>query len=260
MFSPSITLHHGDCLPILKTLPSASVDMVFADPPFNIGKRYAGKKGDARADYYAWCAQWIAECFRVLKPTGAFYHMTLDRHLEKILPLMSAHGVFVSLVKWRNVSAARHLRQFWNSTQPIVVYGKTAAYKFNRYAQTRSEAQCVKPWNKARAQRAKRQMLDYWDDIRPVFAGSIQHPEAILVPGTRRKVHVCQMPLALAVRCIVFSTDEGDTVLDPFTGSGTTGVASLQLKRHFMGIEREEVYCQMARQRWEEQVFIHQET
>jgi len=230
-----MTLFNEDVLTALKRLESDSVDMVFADPPFNVGKKYAGKSGDNRADYYEWCEAWIGECFRVLKDTGTFYHMTLDRHLEKIFPTMGKGGEFINLIKWRNVSAEHDTRQFWPSTQPILMYGKTDQYIFNTYAQARSQ---------------KQQMLDYWDDIRPVFAGSIVHPEAILKPGTRQKAHLAQMPVGLPARAILFSTNDGAVVLDPFNGIGTTGVAAKSLGRSYIGIEREKIYCDLSRERW----------
>jgi site-specific DNA-methyltransferase (adenine-specific) len=245
-----VTLHQGECEEVLKGIPSESVDMVFADPPFNVGKKYAGKNGDSRSDYYEWCEAWVSECFRVLKDTGTFYHMTIDRHLERLFPIMGKYGKFVNLIKWRNVSAEHDPRQFWNSTQPILMYAKSDEYKFNTYAQARSQKQMVVSWSKERAARTKGQMMDFWDDIRPVFAGSIVHPEAILKPGTKQKAHLAQMPIGIAGRCILFSTDEGDTVLDPFNGSGTTGAACLNLNRDFIGIEREQEYIEMARERW----------
>ena len=243
------SLRQGDVLEVLQTLESESVDMVFADPPFNVGKKYAGKNGDNRADYYEWCEAWISECFRVLKVTGTFYHMTIDRHLERLFPIMGKYGKFINLIKWRNVSAEHDPRQFWNSTQPILMYAKSDEYKFNTYAQARSQKQMVVSWSKERAERTKGQMMDYWDDIRPVFAGSIVHPEAILKPGTKQKAHLAQMPVGLPARAILFSTDEGDVVLDPFSGSGTTWEAAEKLGRVFIGIEREAEYVAMANQR-----------
>lgn len=246
------TLYLGECVETLRTLNSGSVDMVFADPPFNMGKRYGGKtRSDARTDYYEWCEAWIAECFRILRDTGTFYHMTIDRHLERLMPIMGAHGQFVNLVKWRNVSAEHDKRQFWNSTQPILMYGKTDRYKFNTYAQVRNRKQLVVSWSAKRAAGTKGQLTDYWDDIRPVFAGSITHPEAILVPGTNRKAHLAQMPVGLSDRCILFSTDPGDTILDPFSGSGTTGISCIKLGRDLIAIEQEAEYVRLARSRWD---------
>jgi len=243
------SLRQGDVLEVMQSLESESVDMVFADPPFNVGKKYAGKSGDNRGDYYEWCEAWSSECFRVLKNTGTFYHMTIDRHLERLFPIMGKYGKFINLIKWRNVSAEHDPHQFWNSTQPILMYAKSDEYKFNTYAQARSQKQMVVSWSKERAARTKGQMMDYWDDIRPVFAGSIVHPEAILKPGTKQKAHLAQMPIDLPARAILFSTDEGDVVLDPFSGSGTTWEAAEKLGRVFIGIEREAEYVAMANAR-----------
>ena len=74
-----------DCLSFLATCPTESVDLVFADPPFNVGKAYL----DKRDNYREWVSQWVRECFRVLKPTGSFYCMTLTKHLEWKLPLVT---------------------------------------------------------------------------------------------------------------------------------------------------------------------------
>src|SRR5687767_7746646 len=78
-------LYEGDCLEIMRTLPSEGVDMIFADPPFNVGKKYGGKSNtDNRSDYYEWCSAWIAEGFRLLKQTGTFYLMTISRHVFRM--------------------------------------------------------------------------------------------------------------------------------------------------------------------------------
>lgn len=232
---------NSDCITMLKGLASETVDLIFADPPFNVGIKYKGYKDD-KENYREWCAEWIAECFRVLKPTGSFYLMTIDRHLEWKMPIMAKHGVFINLIKWKNVSANHDKRRFWNATQPVMLYGKTENYKYNTYAQTRTPDEMIMSWNKERAGNAKFQLLDYWDDIPLVYAGSITHKEAILQPGTKKKAHSCQMPEMLAGRAIMFSTDAGDTVLDPFTGSGTTAIAANKLNRKFIGSEISEEY------------------
>lgn len=244
----SVSLRQGDSLEVMRSIESESIDMIFADPPFNIGKKYGGKaSNDNRSDYYEWCASWIAEGFRLLKPTGTFYLMTISRHVFRMGYEMEKHGVFINKIEWRNVSAAHGKRGFWPSTQPIVVFGKSEKYKFHTYAQRRKVD--MPRWGGYTTQ-AQGQLLDYWDDIPFVYAGSIAHPEAILKPGTNEKAHPAQMPVNLAARCIMFSTDEGDMVLDPFNGSGTTGEACIKLNRNFIGIEREAEYIQMAQERW----------
>jgi DNA modification methylase len=127
------------------------------------------------------------------------------------------------------------------------VFGKTDKHKFNTYAQRRDITKFR--WGRYRT-KPQGQLLDYWDDIPFVYAGAITHPEAILSPGTNKKAHPTQMPLSLALRCILFSTDAGDTVLDPFSGSGTTGAACIKLDRNFIGIERESEYIKFALDRW----------
>jgi site-specific DNA-methyltransferase (adenine-specific) len=125
-------IYCADCLKVLKTIPHESIALVFADPPFNIGKKYGGKSSnDNREDYYAWCAEWIELCFAALKPTGSFYLMTLSKHVVNMGYEMQKYGVFINLVQWRNVSASHSKRGFWNSTQPILLFGKTDQYKFN---------------------------------------------------------------------------------------------------------------------------------
>lgn len=240
------SLRQGDVLEVLQSLESESVDMVFADPPFNVGIKYAGKaSNDDRADYPEWCASWISECFRVLKSTGTFYLMTITRHLEHLYPSMKAHGVFINQVNWKNTAAVNDKRSYWGAYQPILVYGKTDEYKFNLHVQ-RQKPQ----WQSFHGKTGERgQMSDWWDDITFVYAGAINHPEAILKSGTNSKAHPAQMPTDLPARAILFSTDEGDVVLDPFSGSGTTWEAAEKLGRVFIGIEREAEYVSMANQR-----------
>jgi site-specific DNA-methyltransferase (adenine-specific) len=240
-----VDIFNKDCIELLKETKSETVDLVFADPPFDVNIKYKGYK-DKREDYYQWCSEWIAECFRVLKPTGTFYLMTIDRHLEWKMPIMAKHGSFINLVKWKNVSANHDKNRFWNATQPIMVYGKTENYKFNTYAQTRTKDQMIMSWNKDRAENAKFQLLDYWDDIPLVYAGSIKHKEAILEPGTCKKAHPCQMPEMLPGRAILFSTDENDLVMDPFSGSGTTAIACKKLNRNFIGSEISKEYYELS--------------
>ena len=237
----------GDCLEVMKEMPDESVDMIFADPPFNVNKNY-GDYQDLRKDYYLWNEKWLNICFKKLKSTGSFYLMTLSRHLEKMFPIFGSRGVFINLIFWRNVSANHSKRGFWNSYQPILLYGKTNEYIFNTYAETRNIKKENLRWG-GYSTEPRGQLLDYWDDISFVYAGSIHHKEAILKSGTNQKIHSCQMPLNLVSRAILFSTNESDIVLDPFLGSGTTIEACKLLHRNFIGIEINPDYCKIAEER-----------
>ena len=234
----------GDCLEVMKDWPDNCVDLVFADPPFNVGKKYT--KGDNRSDYKEWCGRWIKECWRILKDTGSFYLMTIPKHLDWKLPLLKNGGVFINLIKWRNVSACHGKRSYWGEYQPIALYGKTDNYIFNTYAEINENGQ--RRWG-GYSSEYKGQLKDCWDDIPFVYSGSITHKEAVLEAGTNRKAHPCQMPIELGSRAINFSTGPRAIILDPFCGSGTTCVAAKLLGRDYIGIDISEEYCEIARQR-----------
>lgn len=238
----------GDCLEVLARVPGDSIDLIFADPPFNIGKNYGTITKDKIGNYYQWCESWIDLCFQKLKETDSFYLMTLSRHLGKIFPILEDQGVFINLIMWRNVSASHSKRNFWGSYQPILLYGKTKKYTFNTYAEVRDIKDKNLRWG-GYSTKPRGQLLDYWDDISFVYAGSIYHPEAIIKPGTNKKVHPCQSPLGLVSRAILFSTKENDLILDPFSGSGTTSRAAKDLKRNFIVIEINPDYCKMNNKR-----------
>jgi DNA modification methylase len=236
-------IYNEDCIETLSKMDSESIDLIFADPPFNVGLKYQGFK-DNNENYFEWSREWISECFRVLKPTGSFYLMTLDKNLAGTLPIMEDHGVFINIIKWKNVSSGSSKKTFWPSSQPIILYGKTKDYIFNTFAEKNNGFKC---WDKNRE--SKGQLLDYWDDIPLVYAGSIKHKEAIIEPGTNKKAHIAQMPEHLVGRAIKFSTNEGDLVFDPFMGSGTTAAACKKLKRNFIGSEISKYYYDLSNKR-----------
>ncbi len=243
-------IYNEDCLVGIKKLPDKSIDLIFADPPFNVGKKYGSS--DRRDDYYEWCEKWIDLGFKKLKDTGTFYLMTITRHLEKLYPMLGSRGIFINQVCWKNVAASNSKRNFWNSYQPILIYGKTKDYLFNTYAQTRKiEEQNIR-WG-GYSTRPQGQLLDYWNDVPFVYAGSIHHKEAIIEPGTNRKVHPCQMPEALAIRAILFSTNENDIILAPFAGSGTTLAMAKRYNRQYIGYETNVDYIKVINKRLSEE-------
>lgn len=242
----TVELHLGDCLEIMKAMPDESVDLVLTDPPFNVGKRYG--TSDNRKDYPSWCADWIAECFRITKKTGVISIKNIVRNLPLMFLEMGKHGSLINQVIWRNTSANHSKGGFWNDYESILIYSKSSSFTFNTYAQTQPMR---KPsWNKDRRSREKGQMRDIWDDITRVYTGSVVHPEAVLMgDGTKKKLHPCQQPIDLSVRQILFLSNAGDTILDPFMGIGTTGVACVKNSRGFVGIEINERYFLEAQDR-----------
>lgn len=248
-----IDLRTGDYLRLVRDISDESVDLVFLDPPFNVGKKYGNNHDDKRTDYYEWLESCISESFRVLKNTGTIYLMSITRHLGKLYPMMDTRGVFINHVTWRNVSGALSPRCFGNESQPILVYGKTEKYTFNRYAQVRDLSKSRLRWGKYSTE-PKGQMFDYWDDIPFVYAGSVHHPEAILISGTNKKVHPAQMPIALIERAILFSTNEGDLVMEPFGGLSAGAIASINTGRNYISYEQNEYFVRVAMERVEKRI------
>jgi len=231
-------LYCADCIDILPQIPKESIDLIFADPPFNIGKKYENYK-DNRKDYFVWCDSWINQCFRILTSTGAFYYMNLEGNLQQLLTIMSRYGIFQNVVIWKNPSACHDNKSYWHMYQPIMVFTKTKEFIFNTYAETRK----TEYWGK---RRSKGQLGNIWDDVPYVYSGSIHHKEAIIDRKTNKKIHPTQMPLDLARRAIIFHSNPHCIVLDPFLGSGTTAVASKKLGRQWIGIDIAKKYCDLS--------------
>lgn len=126
----------GDCIDIMAEIPNDSVDIVFADPPFNLGKDYGDTSNDSRSDYAEWCEAWIGECFRILKPTGSFFHMNYPDNMPKIWPIMSKYGTFRNCIIWKNTKMPTK-NKFVVGYQPILFYTKGDNYTFNHMAETK---------------------------------------------------------------------------------------------------------------------------
>lgn len=239
----------GDCLEILKKMPASSVDLVFADPPFNVGKAYQDKRGN----YYQWCDEWIGLCFRALKPTGSFYLMTINKHLGHMMQSMDIRGVFIDQIIWDTSSPLGGDRRFALNYQPILIYGKTDNYIFNPKAQMLKRTIVVT----RKVAKAKPHLVEgymgrmgnIWSDIGFINGGCMARKEAVLADDSKKKAHPCQMPIALAERAILFSTNECEVVLDPFMGSGSTALAAIRTDRRYIGIELEQRFVDIANER-----------
>ena len=154
-----------------------------------------------------------------------------------------------NVIPWKNAASVHTKRKFIRCYQPIVFATKGKDYFFDTYFETNPRA--IKSWSKDRQKRQRGQLLDIWDDIPRVYAGSVVHKEAILQLGTRRKAHPCQAPEGLLSRIIGFSCPKEGMVFDPFVGSGTTAVAALKLGRRFYGCDINSEYVELASKRIE---------
>jgi len=237
-----------DCLEGLKLIDDNSIDLVWTDPPYNIGLKYEDYEDTKdEKEYFKWCSSWITELWRILKVGGSIYIKIHRARAFRVGIMMEDSGLsFQNHIIWYTPSAFPQKNRYANMFESILFYSKGKNQTFNTYAETRSKED--RSWTPTKEYKLKGQMGDVWVDITKVYNGVVTHPEAILQKDGS-KTHPCQMPLDLARRSIKFSSNKGDTVLDIFAGSGTALVAAKQLERNFIGFELSQLYCDVIAKR-----------
>ena len=235
----------GDSLELLQRVPDSSVDVVFADPPFNLGKAYKSTRDNLPPqEYLTWCERWISEVVRVTKDTGSIFLHNIPKWLTYFSGILNRQQVvFKHWIAWDAPTAP-----MGKSLQPahygILFYVKDPSQaKF--YEVRRPHPRCRKCHYLIKDYGGKKSQLhpfgpllsDVWTDIHRV-----KHRK-------HRDKHPCQLPIHLLERVLLMSTDEGDIVLDPFSGTGTTAVAAKRLGRHYVGLEIDPDYVQISREK-----------
>ncbi|PJF25322.1 MAG: DNA methyltransferase [Phototrophicales bacterium] len=244
------TTLHGDCVEIMNAMPEKCIDLIFADPPYNLQLQQALFRPDQSmvdavddewdqfsdfAAYDAFTRDWLSACRRVLKDTGAIWVIGSYHNIFRVGAIMMDLGYWMlNDVIWHKSNPMPNFRgaRFTNATETLIWAKKSQdqkRYTFNYRA--------MKNLND------DKQMTNVWHI--PLCTGA----ERIKIDG--RKAHSTQKPEALLYRVIMASSNPGDVVLDPFFGSGTTGAVARKLKRNYIGIEREAKYVEIARQRIE---------
>ena len=242
-------IHRGDCIEVLKSLPDASVDMVFADPPYNLQLggdllRPDNSKVDAVdddwdkfasfGDYDAFTRAWLAECRRVLKPEGSIWVIGSYHNVFRLGSAIQDLGFWVlNDIIWRKSNPMPNFKgtRFTNAHETLIWAAKSRdqkRYTFNYDA--------LKAFNE------DTQMRSDW-----TFA--LCTGEERIKDADGKKAHPTQKPEALLHRVLLSATRPGDVILDPFFGTGTTGAAAKRLGRHYIGIERDETYVEVAETR-----------
>lgn len=223
----------GDCFKIMKELPSNSVDLVFADPPFNIGIKY-DKYNDnlTYEEYYKWSKNWITETYRLLKKAGSIYIAIGDEFASEINIILKRTGFyFRNWIVWYYTFGQNQRKKFNRAHTHILYFTKDKEkFKFNKDTiRIPSARQLV--YKDRRANPQGKIPDDVWEFSR--ICGTFKE---------RLGGHPCQMPEALLERIIKTSSDAGDIVLDPFGGTGTTAAVAKKLKRNYITIEISENY------------------
>jgi len=237
----------GDCIALMKDMPAGSVDMVFADPPYNLqleGEllRPNNSKVDAVDDdwdrfdslaaYDAFSKAWLAEARRVLKPDGTLWVIGSYHNIFRVGSILQDLDFWIlNDVIWRKTNPMPNFRgrRFTNAHETLIwcARDQKSRYRFNYEAMKNLNDDL--------------QMRSDW--LLPLCTGR----ERLKIDG--KKAHPTQKPESLLHRVILSSTEVGEVVLDPFFGSGTTGAVAKRLHRKFIGLERDPDYAAIAKQR-----------
>jgi len=240
----------GDCLEELAKLPAASVDLVFADPPYNLqlegdllrpnNTRVDGVDDDWDkfsdfAEYDRFCRAWLSECRRVLKRDGAIWVIGSYHNIFRLGAAMQDLGFWIQNdVIWRKTNPMPNFRgrRFTNAHEMLIWAGRD------------QKSRVTFNYEAMKASNDDLQMRSDW--LFPICSG----PERLKDDGGR-KAHPTQKPEALLHRILLATTNAGDVVLDPFFGTGTTGAVARRLGRRWIGIERDRDYARAAAERIE---------
>jgi len=236
----------GDCLELFKDIPDNSVDMTFADPPFNLKKKYTSYNDSLEfQEYLNWCEQWIFEMARVTKPTGSIFLHNIPKWLTYYATFLNKYASFKHWIAWDAPTAP-----MGKSLQPahygILFYGKkergTKIYELRHpHKRDRKQGYLLKDYGgkKDKLHPFGPLVSDVWTDIH-----RIKH-------NKKRDPHPCQLPIHLLDRLILLSTDEDDIVLDPFSGTGTTAISAKRLGRKYIGFELDSEYVEISKRKLE---------
>lgn len=238
---------HGDALEVLQQIPDESIDLIFVDPPYNIGKNFAGRKDKWKTDkdYLDWCYQWIDLCIQKVKPNGTLYLMTSTQFMPYFDLYVRDKVTILSRIVWSYDSSGVQAKNYFGSMyEPILYCVKNKNnYTFN------SDDILVEAKTGA-----KRKLIDYRKDPPQPYKtekvpGNVWYFARVRYRMEEYENHPTQKPIRLLERIIKASSNEGDVVLDPFCGTFTTCFVAQQLKRRFIGIEIQEEYFKIGLRR-----------
>lgn len=233
---------HGDVLEELRAIPSESIDLIFSDPPYNIGKDFDGIHDSIDEDlYFEWCWKWINECERILKKSGSFYLMNSTQNMPKLDVYCRQIFTILSRIVWSYDSSGVQAKRYFGSLyEPILHMVKNSKeYTFNA-ADIVVEAKTG----------AKRGLIDYRKNPPQPYNNTKVPGNVWEFPRVRFKMdeyenHPSQKPEVLLERIIKASSNPGDLVLDPFGGTFSTSAVAKKLGRRTISFDKNEVYVKI---------------
>ena len=273
-------LVEGSSIEVLRQIPDGTIDLIFTDPPYNANINYGDTYRDNLSldSYLNTVREWVAEYKRILSDKGTLYFMNYPELNARILPILSDEmGLkYQNWITWHYPSNIGHSkRKFTRSHRSILFYTKTDKYTFNKDAM-------LQPYKNPNVGKIKRKIeagsrgrgaydaLNPYDlaemlyseytqnHTKPIVRPDISDNEVIYMNLLKNvskdrlnKLHPCQLPLELIRRFIAVSSNEGDVILDPFSGTFTTGLASATLNRNSVGIEINPEYVKLGKKRFQ---------
>lgn len=230
----------GDSLKALESIPDESVDLVFADPPYNIGKKFGNfiDRWSSDEEYSKWCEQWLEKVITKLKPSGSMYIMSSTQCMPYLDLFLRKKISILSRIIWAYDSSGVQAKTYYGSMYEPILFGVKDAknYTFNA-DEIRVEAKTG----------AKRKLIDYRKPVPTPYnttkiPGNVWEYPRVRYRMPEYEEHPTQKPEALLERIIKASSNKGDIVLDPFAGTFTTCAVAKQLGRRSIGIEMNEEY------------------
>lgn len=231
----------GDCLNVLKAIKDNSVDLIFADPPYGIGKDFGNDSDYFKNidEYFSWCKKWMDECMRTLKENGTMYFMTSTQYM----PIMDRYAdekyYVINRIVWTyDSSGVQSKKKFGSLYEPIlmITHNNKSNYTFN-YNDIMVEAKTG----------AVRKLIDYRKTPPKPYntkkvPGNVWEFSRVRYKMEEYENHPTQKPESLLERIILASSNAKEIVLDPFSGSFTTSAVAIRLGRKAVGIELNEDY------------------
>lgn len=238
----------GDSLEVMKSMKSNSINLIFADEPYNIGKDFGNNHDhwDSIEEYIQWNKLWISECMRILKDDGTLYLMTATQFMPFVDVFVQENYNVLSRIVWNyDSSGVQSKKMFGSLYEPILMCTKSPSSKFVfNAANIMIEAKTG----------AKRKLMDYRKNPpRPYnttkVPGNVWDFPRVRYRMSEYENHPTQKPEALLERIIKASSNEGDVVFDPFAGSFTTGAVAQRLNRKSISIDLNEDYFKIGLRR-----------
>lgn len=234
----------GDSIKLLSNMREKSVDLIFADPPYNIGKYFGNNKDSWSSvdEYISWCKEWIDECFRVLKDEGTFYFMTATQHMPYLdCYIQEKYNVLCRIVWSYDSSGVQSKKCYGSLYEPILMVNKNSK---NKYTFNRNDILIDAPTG------SKRKLIDYRKTPPQPYSnkklpGNVWNFSRVRFLMDEYENHPTQKPEQLLERIILASSNPNDIVLDPFSGSFTTSAVAIKLGRKAIGFDLNEDYAKI---------------